>query len=47
MYDKLNIPGVLIECGFLSNSYERELLITKKYQRKLASVIAEAISSLS
>ena len=45
MYSKLNIPGVLIECGFLSNYNERNLLITSKYQEKIASVIAEAISN--
>ena len=43
MYNKLNVPGVLIECGFLSNYQERNLLVTKKYQQKIASVIAEAI----
>lgn len=44
MYSKLNISGLLIECGFLSNYNERNLLITSKYQEKIASVIAEAIS---
>lgn len=44
MYNKLNIPGLLIECGFLSNYKERNLLNTSKYQEKIASVIAEAIS---
>jgi len=44
MYSKLKTPGLLIECGFLSNYEERNLLITKKYQEKIASVIAEAIS---
>lgn len=43
MYNKLNAPGVLIECGFLSNYNERNLLNSKKYQRKVASVIATAI----
>ena len=32
MYSKLKVPGVLIECGFLSNSYERNLLQKKDYQ---------------
>lgn len=44
MYNKLTISGLLIECGFLSNYNERELLNTSKYQQKIASVIAEAIS---
>lgn len=43
MYSRLNIPGVLIECGFLSNYKERNLLITEEYQRKLANVIAQSI----
>lgn len=43
MYSKLYKPGVLIECGFLSNAIERSKLITEEYQRKVASVIADAI----
>ena len=46
MYSKLKIPGVLIECGFLSNSYERNLLLKEEYQRKLAKIIASSISNL-
>ena len=45
MYSKLDIPGVLIEGGFLSNDKERALLITEQYQKKIASLIAEAISN--
>ena len=43
MYKKLEKRGVLIECGFLSNSSERSKLITVEYQRKVAQVIADAI----
>ena len=43
MYSKLTIPGVLIECGFLSNSKEKELLQTKEYQQKMAKIITEGI----
>ena len=43
MYKKLEKRGVLIECGFLSNASERSKLITEKYQRKVAKVIAEAV----
>lgn len=43
MYSKLKVPGLLIECGFLSNYYERELLKTTTYQQKIASIIKEAI----
>jgi len=44
MYSKLNVEGLLIECGFLSNYKERNLLNTSAYQQKIASTIAEAIS---
>lgn len=40
MYKRLTTKGVLIECGFLSNEMERELLITTSYQQKLANIIA-------
>ena len=43
MYDKLKVPGVLIECGFLSNANERTKLVTPAYQKKLAYLIKEAI----
>ncbi len=47
MYSKLNIPGVLVECGFLSNSAEREKLITEEYQQKFASILAEGIQNIN
>ena len=43
MYDKLTISGVLIECGFLSNSEEKDKLTTEEYQQKLASLIKDAL----
>lgn len=43
MYDKLKVPGVLIECGFLSNTNERELLKTDKYQKSLAKTITKSL----
>lgn len=36
-----NIPGCLIECGFLSNKEERELLISDSYQEMLAGIIVD------
>ena len=45
MYSKLNIPGVLIECGFLSNPKERQMLTTSEYQKLVAYSIAEGIIS--
>ncbi len=47
MYQRLNKPGLLIECGFLSNEQERLKLITNKYQKKVAKEIANAIFSLT
>lgn len=43
MYSKLNVPGILIECGFLSNGVERNKLITDNYQKKIAKVIAKGV----
>lgn len=37
-------PAVLIECGFLSNAKEAELLTTDSYQHKMASVIYSSIA---
>ena len=39
----LDIPAVLVECGFLSNPEERDLLKNEKYQKKLALTIAAAL----
>ena len=39
----LEIPAVLVECGFLSNTEERELLKNERYQKKLALCISAAI----
>jgi len=44
MYPKLNINGVLIECGFLSNANERNNLVNPEYQQVIAMVIAEGIN---
>ena len=41
--DRLNVPAVLVECGFLSNPYECRLLSTEEYQMKLALVIFAGI----
>ena len=36
----IQCPGVLIECGFLSNPQEERMLRDPEYQKKLVSVIA-------
>lgn len=33
---KITVPGVIVECGFLSNSVEHDLLQSEEYQSKLA-----------
>ena len=43
MYDKLTIPGVLIECGFLSNANELKQLTNSTYQQKLAAIIKDSL----
>lgn len=43
MYQRLNIPGVLIECGFLSNVKERNLLLQDEYQLKIAKSIVKGV----
>jgi len=37
-------PGVLVECGFLSNPREEALLQTDDYQKKLAAVLAATLA---
>ena len=36
-------PAILIECGFLSNPAETQLLLTDEYQVKLAACIAAGL----
>lgn len=36
-------PTVIVECGFLSNAVEAELLVTDEYQEKMASAICLAV----
>lgn len=43
MYRNTTVPGVLIECGFLSNSNERYLLQRESYQKKLANSITNSV----
>ncbi len=43
MYSKLKVPGVLIECGFLSNEEERAKLLDDNYIDNLASIIASSL----
>ena len=43
MYRNTTIPGVLVECGYLSNPTERKLLQEKDYQEKLSKSITRGI----
>lgn len=45
MYRNTTTPGVLIECGYLSNPVERNLLRDKKYQQKIAKSIVKGITN--
>lgn len=41
--DRLNVPAVLVECGFMSNAEECKKLGTDEYQTELAMVIFAAV----
>lgn len=43
MYNKLKIPGVLIECGFLSNPSDRKNLQNEKYLKNMSENIVKAL----
>ena len=39
MLKQTAIPAVIVECGFLSNPNERDMLLNEKYQQKIAWAI--------
>ena len=43
MYKHLKIPGVLVECGFISKKKEREKLITPSYQKEIAKSLTKGL----
>lgn len=43
LMEHITRPGILIECGFLSNPREEALLRTPEYQKKLCCVIAAGL----
>lgn len=43
MYRHIDIPGVLIEAGFLSNPSDRRLLLSEDYQDKLSKSITNGV----
>ena len=44
LMEHIQVPGVLIECGFLSNPQEEQKLRDPDYQKRLSAVIAVAVS---
>ena len=44
LMEQIRRPGILIECGFLSNPAEEAKLLKPEYQKKLCCVIASVIS---
>ena len=44
LLSRIRCPGVLVECGFLSNPEEERLLQTEAYQKKLAAAICAALT---
>ncbi|MBQ8655309.1 MAG: N-acetylmuramoyl-L-alanine amidase [Clostridia bacterium] len=42
---QLEVPSVLIECGFISNPAEEKLLLSPDYQAQLAEAIADGAES--
>ncbi len=45
LMEHITCPGILVECGFLSNPAEEAKLRSMEYQRKLCCVIAATVSS--
>lgn len=42
LFEHVDCPALLVECGFLSNGEEASLLLTGPYQRKIAMALAGA-----
>ena len=40
---QLDVPSVLVECGFISNPAEEKLLLSADYQLRLAEAIADGV----
>lgn len=43
MLKRTEVPVIIVECGFLSNSQEAALLVTEEYQQKTSEAVAEGI----
>lgn len=45
LMNHVEVPAVLVECGFLSNPQEAEQLASKEYQKRIACVLAVGLLS--
>lgn len=45
LMEHIDHPGILVECGFLSNAGEEQKLVSAAYQKQLAAILAAAIVS--
>lgn len=43
LYKNTTVPGVLVECGYLSNYQERKLLVDEEYQKNIAKALTSGI----
>ena len=43
MLSQTEVPTVIVECGFLSNSKDAEKLVTDEYQEQIAQAICSGI----
>lgn len=43
LYKNTTVPGVLVECGYLSNYQERKLLVDEEHQKNIAKAITRGI----
>ena len=45
LYSNTRVPGVLIECGFISNPNERYLLQKESYRERIANSICKGVEN--
>ena len=44
LMEKIDHPGILVECGFLSNPEEEQKLTSADYQKKIAAILAAVVA---
>lgn len=45
LMEQIGHPGILVECGFLSNPTEEQKLQTAEHQKKIAAILAAVLAS--